>query len=143
MAVVTSAAVPVVISLPAAASLTRLQSSFKLPEHCTSAEALALLPKVVMQAMQIAEESKKGGAEKRQLVVDSVCAFYGHAPNADNDDAKLNPILAFSTEVLTALVPVLIDQIVAVDNGKVVLSMAGKGCLAWCPVWRVCASCIH
>lgn len=131
-----------VASLLLSASVKQLQSSFQLPEHCSSAEALALLPRVVMQAMQLAEETKKDGAAKRQMVVDSVCAFYGHVPNAEADDAKLNPILAISTEVLTAMVPVLIDQIVAVDNGKVVISKLGKGCLAWCPVWRLCAACI-
>jgi hypothetical protein len=134
------ATVPAIAPLVTAASVRLLQSSFKPPEHCTSAEALALLPKVVLHAMQIAEETGKNGQVKRQIVIDSVSAFYGHAPNAEGDDAKLNPIVAISAEVLTAMVPALIDQIVAVDNGKLVISQAGNGCLAICPLWRICAT---
>lgn len=131
--------VPVVSTLLASASTRHLRETFKLPEHCTSAEALALLPKVVTHAMQIAEETGKDGAAKRQLVIESVNAFYGHVPNAQNDDAALNPMLAIGSEVLTALIPVLIDQLIAVDKGKVVISPVGQGCFACCSVTRAVA----
>jgi hypothetical protein len=131
--------IPGMQSLLTAASVRDLRSSFRLPEHCTSAEALALLPQVVTHAMQLAEKTGKDGSDKRQLVIDAVNAFYGHAPNAEGDDAALNPVLAIGSEVLTALIPVLIDQLIAVDKGQVVISPVGQGCFACCAAARIVA----
>lgn len=117
-------------------SVTRMRRILHLPEHCSPATALSMLPQVVTEAMRIAEETHQGrqtGAQKRQAVIDWVRDFYTHVPSSSTESSEeMGAVTLLATEVLVALVPPLIDQLVSVDNGHVHISAASHGCMSVC-----------
>ncbi len=107
-------------------SVARLHESFHEERIRTTADALAALPRIVTEAMRIAEESGRAGPEKRQMVMDWVAEFFAKRAQ-DSADA-----LAMGADIIGSLVPAMIDQLIGVENGKVIIAKDKACCLSMC-----------
>jgi hypothetical protein len=85
----------------------------------------ATLPLVIVRAMEQAETYKKmSGAEKRQLVIESV--------NLLIERLGKNTELEVADPIFKALVPVLIDQLVTATKDGLQVNARVKTCFSWC-----------
>ena len=106
-----------------------LHESFHEERIRTTSDALAALPRIVTEAMRIAELSGRDGPDKRQMVIDWVSDFFSKRSNVGSDS---DGVVALGVDVLGSLVPAMIDQLIGVENGKVVIAKDKRCCLSCC-----------
>ena len=95
-----------------------------VPGALDAASAMEKLPEVVLAAVKLAEATGKPGPDKKAYAIKLVSEFYAVQPVVNGQLQEA--VFSISADVLSFLVPALIDRMVEIDKGMLVIDPSSR-----------------